>query len=85
MAANLRERLSQDKIMMVPGVYDALTALLAQQAGMEAVFLSGSSVSYSQLGRPDIGLVTMSEMVEICARITDRIDIPVLVLSLIHI
>ena len=48
MAANLRERLSQDKIMMVPGVYDALTALLAQQAGMEAVFLSGSSVSYSQ-------------------------------------
>ena len=69
MAANLRERLSQDKIMMVPGVYDALTALLAQQAGMEAVFLSGSSVSYSQLGRPDIGLVTMSEMVEILSLI----------------
>ena len=79
MAANLRERLSQDKIMIVPGVYDALTALLAQQAGMEAVFLSGSSVSYSQLGRPDIGLITMSEMVDICARITDRIEIPVLV------
>ena len=79
MAANLRERLSQDKIMIVPGVYDALTALLAQQAGMEAVFLSGSSVSYSQLGRPDIGLITMSEMVDICARITDRIEIPVFV------
>ena len=75
----LRTRLSQDKITIVPGIYDALTALLAQQAGMEAVFLSGSSVSYSQLGRPDIGLVTMNEMVDACARITDRVDIPVLV------
>ena len=75
----LRERLSEDKIMIMPGIYDALTALLAQQAGMEAVFLSGSSVSYSQLGRPDIGLVTMSEMVDICARVTDRVEIPVLV------
>ncbi len=79
MAINLRDRLSEDKIMIMPGVYDALTALLAQQAGMEAVFLSGSSVSYSQLARPDIGLVTMSEMVDICARVTDRVDIPVLV------
>ena len=79
MAATLRERLSEEKIMIVPGIYDALTALLAQQAGMEAVFLSGSSVAYSQLGRPDVGLVTMSEMVDICARITDRIDIPVMV------
>lgn len=79
MMTNLRKRLSEDKVVIIPGIYDALTALLAQQAGMEAVFLSGSSVSYSQLGRPDIGLVTMSEMVDICARITDRIDIPVLV------
>jgi len=71
MKINLRDRLAEDKIMIMPGVYDALTALLAQQAGMEAVFLSGSSVSYSQLGRPDIGLVTMSEMVDICARVTD--------------
>ena len=79
MKINLRNRLAADKIMIMPGVYDALTALFAQQAGMEAVFLSGSSVSYSQLGRPDIGLVTMSEMVDICARVTDRVDIPVLV------
>jgi len=74
MKINLRDRLAEDKIMIMPGVYDALTALLAQQAGMEAVFLSGSSVSYSQLGRPDIGLVTMSEMVDICARVTDRVN-----------
>lgn len=72
-------RLAMDDIVVAPGVYDALSAHLAQQAGFEAVFLSGSSVAYSALARPDIGLVTMNEMAEACARITDRIDIPVLV------
>lgn len=75
----LKARLSQSDILVIPGIYDALTALLAEQAGMEAVFLSGSAMSYSQLGRPDIGLVTMSEMVDACARISDRINIPILV------
>lgn len=79
LGAQLKTRLTSQKILVVPGVYDALSALLAQQAGMEAVFLSGSAMSYSQLARPDIGLVTMSEMVDACARITDRINIPVLV------
>lgn len=77
--SNLRQRLKQTNILNAPGVFDALSALLAEQAGFEAVFLSGSSVAYSQLAKPDIGLVTMSEMVESCARITDRVDIPVLV------
>lgn len=77
--SNLRQRLSEANILNAPGVFDALSALLAEQAGFEAVFLSGSSVAYSQLARPDIGLVTMSEMVESCARITDRVGIPVLV------
>ncbi|GAB5457818.1 MAG: isocitrate lyase/phosphoenolpyruvate mutase family protein [Henriciella sp.] len=72
-------RLALDDILVAPGIYDALSAHLAQQAGFEAVFLSGSSVAYSALARPDIGLVTMNEMAEACARITDRIDIPVLV------
>lgn len=77
--AKLKARLSRSEITVIPGIYDALSALIAEQAEMEAVFLSGSAVSYSQLGRPDVGLVTMSEMVDACARITDRIDIPVLV------
>lgn len=75
----LKERLSHSDILVIPGIYDALSALIAEQSGMEAIFLSGSAMSYSQLGRPDIGLVTMSEMVDACARITSRIDIPVLV------
>ena len=77
--STLIARLAKTDIVVVPGIYDALSALLAEQAGMEAVFLSGSAVAYSQLGRPDIGLVTMSVMVEVCARICDRINIPVLV------
>lgn len=77
--SNLRQRLNEPNILNAPGVFDALSALLAQQAGFEAVFLSGSSVAYSQLAKPDIGLVTMSEMADSCARITDRVDIPVLV------
>ena len=75
----LKQRLSDSNILVIPGIYDALSALLAEQSGMEAIFLSGSAVSYSQLGKPDIGLVTMSEMVDACARITTRVDIPVLV------
>ena len=75
----LKSRLQKPEILVIPGIYDALTALLAEEAGMEALFLSGSAMSYSQLGRPDIGLVTMSEMVDACARITDRVEIPVLV------
>lgn len=77
--AKLKARLSRSEITVIPGIYDALSALIAEQAKMEAVFLSGSAMSYSQLGRPDVGLVTMSEMVDACARITDRVDIPVLV------
>lgn len=76
---HLRTRLAKPEILNTPGIYDALSALLAEKAGFEAVFLSGSSVAYSQLGRPDIGLVTMTEMADACTRITERVNIPVLV------
>jgi len=75
----LKSRLAKKEIVVIPGVYDALSALIAEQSGHEALFLSGSAVSYSQLGQPDVGLVTMSEMADACMRVTDRIDIPVLV------
>ena len=75
----LKSRLAKKEIGVIPGIYDALSALIAEQSGHEALFLSGSAVSYSQLGQPDVGLVTMSEMADACMRVTDRIDIPVLV------
>jgi len=58
----LAQRLQQDQALLAPGVYDALTALVAQQAGFEAVYLSGASIAYTRLGRSDIGLTTATEV-----------------------
>jgi len=76
---SLRERLAQPRPLLAPGVYDALTALLAQQAGFEALYLSGGAVAYTQLGRSDVGLTTASETANVLARITDRVQLPVIV------
>jgi 2-methylisocitrate lyase-like PEP mutase family enzyme len=60
-------------------VYDGLTASLAATAGFEALYLSGASIAYTRLGRPDIGLVTQSEVVDTLALIRDRVDAPLIV------
>jgi 2-methylisocitrate lyase-like PEP mutase family enzyme len=75
----LRERLGQEKILVAPGIFDALTGLIAEQAGAEAAYLSGASIAYTRFGRPDIGLVTMSEVADTVAAIRDRIAIPLIV------
>ena len=78
-APDLATRLNSATILIAPGVYDPLSALLADQAGAEALFVSGAAVAMTQLGRPDFGLLTASEMVDCVARIVDRVDVPVLV------
>ncbi len=65
--------------MLCPGVYDALTASLAEAAGFQAVYLSGASVAYTKLGRPDIGLVSMTEMADTLSHIRERITLPIVV------
>ena len=75
----MRERLSRGPLVLAPGVYDALTALLAEQAGFEAVYLSGAGIAYTRLGRPDIGLVTASEVVDTLTNIRERISLPIIV------
>jgi len=65
--------------IVAPGIYDALTALLAEQAGFDCLYLSGASIAYSRLGRPDIGLVSVSEVIATIELITDRVDLPVIV------
>jgi len=69
----LRARLSAEPIVVAPGVYDAFTALVATQAGFETLYVSGAAIAYTKLGRPDIGLVSMSEVAETIALIRDRI------------
>lgn len=75
----LKTLLMTPGVLMVPGAYDGLTALLVEQAGFPAVFLSGASLSYARLGRPDAGLVTATELADACARMADRVEIPILV------
>lgn len=75
--AQLRARLAQDKIVLVPGAYDGLSARLVEGAGAEAVYLSGSGVAASQ-GLPDIGLITYSDMLERAAQVANVVDIPII-------
>ena len=74
----LKDKFSEGFIL-APGIYDALTGLIAAKAGAEAVYLSGASIAYTRFGRSDIGLVSVSEVHDTLAAITDRIDIPVIV------
>src|SRR5258708_12032734 len=69
----LRSRLAQKPIVVAPGVYDPFTALVATQAGFETLYVSGAAIAYTRLGRPDIGLVTMTEVTETLALIRDRV------------
>lgn len=75
----LKARLHRRPILLAPGVYDPLTARLAEGAGAEALYVSGAAVAYTRLGRPDIGLVTMTEMAETIALIHDRVALPLVV------
>ncbi|MCP5367612.1 MAG: isocitrate lyase/phosphoenolpyruvate mutase family protein [Hyphomicrobiales bacterium] len=75
----LKQLITGAEILVAPGVYDALGAVLAQRAGFKAAYLSGASIAYTRFGRPDIGLVDMGEVVATLAAITERVDIPVVV------
>lgn len=79
MKNSLHTRLNDPKILIAPGIYDALTALIAEQSGAEAAYLSGASIAYTRFGRPDIGLVTMSEVADVIAAIRDRVALPIIV------
>jgi len=76
---NMRSRLAQQNILVAPGVFDAWSALLAERAGFEAVYLSGASIAYTRLGRPDIGLVSHTELADTLGCIRERVALPIIV------
>jgi len=76
---SLKERLASPKIVLAPGIYDAFTASLAEAAGFEALYVSGAAIAYTRLGRPDIGLVSMTEVAETVSLIRERVSAPLLV------
>jgi 2-methylisocitrate lyase-like PEP mutase family enzyme len=78
-AENLRSRLAGKPIVVAPGVYDAFTSLIAAQAGFTTLYVSGAAIAYTRLGRPDIGLVGMTEVAETIALIRDRVDAQLIV------
>lgn len=76
---NFKQRLQQPKIVVAPGVYDPLTALLVEQAGMEACYLSGASIAYTRFGRPDIGFLSLDDVVSVTTHIRERVNLPLVV------
>jgi 2-methylisocitrate lyase-like PEP mutase family enzyme len=76
---SLQQRLAEPRVLLAPGIFDALSALIAGRAGFEALYLSGASIAYTRLGRSDVGLTTFSEVEDTLARITERVSTPVIV------
>ena len=76
--ARLRELIDSAEILSAPGAYDAFSAKLVEAVGFEAVYMSGFGTAASMLGLPDIGLLTMTEMVDNAKRMADAVNIPVI-------
>jgi 2-methylisocitrate lyase-like PEP mutase family enzyme len=75
----LKELLSRDDIVVAPGCYDAFSSMLVAKAGFSVAYISGASVSFTRIGRPDIGLVSMHEVAETVSSISEYNDIPLVV------
>jgi|TARA_B100000470_G_scaffold116622_1_gene89991 methylisocitrate lyase len=73
-----RQLLNQPGIIQAPGAYDCLTAKLIQQAGFPAVYMTGAGTSVAQLGYPDLGLATMTDMIANAGSIADILDVPLI-------
>lgn len=74
----LREALRSDATLLAPGCFDCLTAKLVAQAGFSAAYITGSGLSMSTIGAPDIGAISFAEVVERARRIADSVDIPII-------
>lgn len=77
-ARTLRELLASEAPVLAPGVFDALGARLVEEAGFAAVYMTGFGTAAATLGRPDVGLLTMSEMVANAKAITRSCGLPVI-------
>jgi len=77
-AARLRALLDSGQTIVAPGAFDPLAARLVEEAGFPAVYMTGFGTSAALIGRPDVGLLTMTEMVDNAGRIAACVDIPVI-------
>jgi 2,3-dimethylmalate lyase len=77
-APRLRALLESGQTIVAPGAFDPLAARLVEEAGFPAVYMTGFGTSAALIGRPDVGLLTMTEMAANAGRIADCVDIPVI-------
>lgn len=77
-AGTLRKLIAGRETIVAPGAYDALSARIIEQAGFPAVYMTGFGTSASLLGRPDVGLLTMTQMVDQARRLAQAVDIPLI-------
>jgi methylisocitrate lyase len=78
-AEQIRLLLREKGVLVMPGVYDALSAKLAARAGFEVIFITGYSLSATLLGEPDFGILTQTEMLAVAQRICSVVSVPVIV------
>ena len=76
---SLKRQLQGKDMIVAPGVYAPLTALLVEQAGFSSAYISGASVSYTLLGRPDLGFVSLSQLADVVQRIRQRVSLNLIV------
>jgi len=74
----LRELLARPEPLVAPGAYDALSARLVEQAGFDVVYMTGFGTTAALAGRPDVGLLTGTEMIDNARRIAAAVDVPVI-------
>ena len=79
MSSDVHPLIQSGRIMLIPGVYDVLSAKIAEKAGFPAVVLTGYGVSASYLGEPDFGILTQSEVLDVARRVTAAVSIGVIV------
>ena len=75
----LRSRLAEDRVLVLPGAADAITARVIEETGFEAIYVTGAGFANASFGRPDIGLITLTEVRDHVRRIADVVKVPLVV------
>src|SRR5690554_6951616 len=77
-ARRAREQLDSGRVLVSPGVFNAQSSKIAEAAGFEIAGVSGYSLSATVLGKPDVGLLSMTEVVQFTRYVCDAVSIPII-------